>query len=195
MRLRSLLASAAAGAALIAGALTIAPAAAFASTNMPPSGGPQCQQTCTPPDGGTHCHPVATPGELNLSWVTNNTGETVTVTLTGKYYWIQTSDPKNYYPVTTTEVILAPGESISVAWHWNTGPHSWCWTGKDICVTAAVPCSDPHGYLATDSWGGNPYTSCLPCKAPPVPCKIRVPDPCKDQAPLPCKNGPRYRVA
>jgi hypothetical protein len=119
---------------------------------------------------------VATPVELNFpSWVENTTGETVTVTLYGKYYWIQTKDgsgPVSYWPTSTTTITLAPGESISVAWRLNSGEHSWCWTG--CCTTVKVnpcPCVSPQPPCDPHTTGYTGHGK-LPCPVTPKnPCR------------------------
>jgi hypothetical protein len=92
----------------------------------------QWNNNCDPPV--TFCRDgVVTPPIQNLVYVTNTTGETVTVTLDGTYYWVQTKTGghTDYLGPTTTTVTLTAGESISLAWHTNTGQHSWHWAGRN----------------------------------------------------------------
>jgi hypothetical protein len=132
------------------------------------------------------CSPVTTPWEPNYSWVTNTTGQAVTVTLYGKYYWVQTRDHGHVDRLgpTTTKLTLLPGEQISVAWYRNSGPHSWCWTGCEQCVTTT---SDPCGNFpgVTDSYTYGQQDSCVPCKTDPNPCKTVNPQPCRTTDPTP----------
>jgi hypothetical protein len=138
------------------------------------------------------CSPVTTPWEPDYSWVTNTTGQTVTVTLDGRYFWVQTRDngKVRYLGPQTRVVTLTPWEEISVAWYRNSGPHSWCWTGCEQCVTTT---SDPCGNFpgVTDSYTYGQQDSCVPCKTDPNPCKTVNPQPCRTTDPTPpCKTDP-----
>jgi hypothetical protein len=138
------------------------------------------------------CSPVTTPWEPNYSWVTNTTGQTVTVTLYGKYFWVQTRDHGyvDRLGPTTTKLTLLPGEQISVAWYRNTGPHSWCWTGCERCVTTTGdPCGNFPG-VSTDSYTYGGQNSCVPCKTDPNPCQTVNPQPCRTTDPTPPCNTP-----
>jgi hypothetical protein len=130
--------------AITVGSLALFAGTASAATLCHPHG--QQQHYRQPPvTTQSWCTTVYTPQEPNYSWVENTTGETVTVTLDGNYFWVQTrngSGPVSYLGPHTTTVTLTPGESISVAWHQGTGEHSWCWTG--CCTPGVTVSSYPH---------------------------------------------------
>ena len=117
---------------LIFGALAFA-APAFASTTDGWNNNPGWNQDCVN---------VVTPPIQNLTYIPNTNTETVIVTLTGNYYWVQVKEvggKEDFLGPTTTTVVLTPGESISLAWggskHKSTiaGPHTWLWTGLQNC--------------------------------------------------------------
>mgnify|MGYP001613845108 CR=1 FL=1 len=221
MRLRSLLASAALAATMGIGSIAMmAGPASAAVVNQPV----QCKfkQQCNPKcndfrgdfrnDCGT-CYPVVTtPRELNRLWVENTTGETVTVTIGGKYYWVELNGYPRDYPQGDVITVL-PGESISVAWYKHTGDHWWTWTGQERCITpprpvtcittghdwntrqdatttdSNRPCDPPQPctegiHLSTDFQGNG--GDCLPC-FPPVTTRVTLPCPVTSD-PVPCKT-------
>jgi hypothetical protein len=154
MKLRRLLVPAT----VIAGSLAIFAGTASAATLCRPH-----QQHYRPPVVTTRswCPAVYTPAEPDYTWVQNTTGETVTVTLSGDYFWVQTRDGSgvSYLGPETSRVTLAPGESISVAWHPGTGEHSWRWTGccaPEVTVFPRVTPPCDHRTVPVTAWIRDP---------------------------------------